>query len=113
MYKKLIQIDLDGVLNNYSGNYDTNKIDDIKDGAFEFLAKLSENYSLELFTVRDKQLCEEWLIKNKLNQFFKSVTNIKNPYSSIFVDDRAINFNGNFEETYKKIVEFKPYWKNK
>ena len=41
MHKKLIQIDLDGVLNNYCGNYDAEKIVDVKIGAKEFLEELS------------------------------------------------------------------------
>ena len=31
----------------------------------------------------------------------------------MFLDDRAINFDGNFEKAYKNIKEFSPYWKNK
>lgn len=38
-YKKLLLIDLDGVLNLYNGNYDENKIFPIRDGAFLFLKK--------------------------------------------------------------------------
>ena len=112
MHKKLIQIDLDGVLNNYDGHYEADKIASIKDGAFEFVQKLSNDFTLELFTVRDKQFCEMWLEKNNLSQFFEKVTNIKNPYASVFIDDREINFDGNFENVYEKIIKFKPYWKN-
>jgi len=32
-YKKVILIDLDGVLNNYDGNFDKDKIPSVKDGA--------------------------------------------------------------------------------
>ena len=61
MKRKVIQIDLDGVLNDYCGIYDSNEIPKIKEGAFEFVKKLSEEYSLELFTVRDNVLSEKWL----------------------------------------------------
>lgn len=59
-FKKVISIDLDGVLNTYGGHkdYDENKICQIKDGAREFLEKLYEKFDIEIFTVRDKELVE-------------------------------------------------------
>ena len=42
MFKKKILIDLDGVLNQYNGNYDENFIQQIKDGAIEFLQELNK-----------------------------------------------------------------------
>ena len=45
-YKKKILLDLDGVLNVYDGSYDKDKIPDIKEGAREFVKKLSENFDL-------------------------------------------------------------------
>lgn len=109
--KKLISIDLDGVLNTYSGNYAKNEIAPVKDGAFEFLQKLSEDYRIAIFTVRDKTLVRNWLIQNDLIQFVEDITDVKNPFSSIFLDDRAINFDGDFDKTYRLIKNFKPYWK--
>ncbi len=29
----------------------------------------------------------------------------------MYIDDRAIQFNGNFEQLYKDIINFKVYWK--
>lgn len=43
MKKKTILIDLDGVLNEYTGNYDVNNIPRMKFGADEFLKILSKN----------------------------------------------------------------------
>ena len=43
-YKKKILIDLDGVLNTYNGNYETDKIPDIKIGAKEFVEGLSKKF---------------------------------------------------------------------
>ena len=40
-FKKTILIDLDGVLNTYTGPFDPNFIPPIKDGAREFLENLS------------------------------------------------------------------------
>lgn len=110
--KKLISIDLDGVLNNYNGEYDKDCISSMKDGAFEFLKKLYLNFDIEIFTVRNNNLTKQWLKKNDLYQFITSVTREKNPNTSIFLDDRAINFDGSFERTMEEIKRFKPYWKN-
>lgn len=111
MYKKIISIDLDGVLNEYKGNYIENEISPIKAGAYEFLEKLSKDYIIEIYTVRNKELCEKWLKQNKLNHFIRKVTDAKNPYTSVFLDDRAITFNGNYDNAYNEIINFKPFWK--
>ena len=72
--KKTIMIDLDGVLDNYE-NY-TDKIPSIKKGAKEFVKTLSKDYELILFTTRSPKLSVEWLKDNKIDKYFKDVTNI-------------------------------------
>lgn len=61
---KTIAIDLDGVLNTYCGNYNENEIAPPKEGVHEFLAKLAENYKIEIFTVRNTKLTAKWLKKS-------------------------------------------------
>ena len=56
MYKKLISIDLDGVLNEYNGSFNEKEIPQIKPGAYEFLKNLSENFRIEIFTTREKNI---------------------------------------------------------
>jgi 3-deoxy-D-manno-octulosonate 8-phosphate phosphatase KdsC-like HAD superfamily phosphatase len=113
LFKKVISIDLDGVLNTYSGHhdYDENKICPIKEGAYEFLEKLSKIFDIEIFTVRDKELVENWIKENNISKFISKVTDKKNPYSQIILDDRAIQFKGDYIKTYQEIIDFKPYWK--
>ena len=66
MYQKKILIDLDGVLNVYGKDkYDENYIPEIKEGAIEFLEKLSIDAELYLFTSRNIMLSTKWLIKIK------------------------------------------------
>ena len=112
-FKKVISIDLDGVLNTYSGHrdYDENKICPIKEGAYGFLEKLSKIFDIEIFTVRDKKLVENWVKENNISKFISKVTDKKNPYSQILLDDRAIQFKGDYIKTYQEIIDFKPYWK--
>lgn len=108
---KTALVDLDGVLNDYSGKYNEYEVPKIKAGAKEFLEELAKIYDIEIFTVRNKIRTVEWLQENDIAHLIKEVTNVKNPYASIIVDDRAIHFNGDFNEVLKKSKDFKPYWK--
>ena len=110
-YKKRILIDLDGVLNEYGNSpYDENYIPGIKKDAVDFLKKLNEIAELYLFTSRNLLLSSKWLIANNIDMYFKDITNMKIP-ANIYIDDRCICFNGDFNSTYDEIVKFKVYWK--
>ena len=74
--KKTILIDLDGVLNTYTGNFDKDFIPPIKEGAFDFLKNLSEEYQIKLFTTRNKILASKWVIDNNLADYIVDITNI-------------------------------------
>lgn len=111
MYKKKLLIDLDGVLNEYTGNYDENFIPPLKNGAKEFLENFpKENYEIKIFTTRNRLLTSKWLIDNDLDKIVSDVTNIKEP-AYLYIDDRCILFNGDFKETLKQIDNFKVHWK--
>lgn len=110
MAKKTILIDLDGVLNDYVGNYDKDFIPPIKFGAKEFLSNLSKNYDVKIFTTRNNVLVLKWLVENSLNEFVVDITNIKEP-CWLYIDDRCINFDGKFDDLINKIDNFKPYYK--
>lgn len=109
--KKTILIDLDGVLNQYTGSFDKDHIPDIKQGAKEFLTNLSENYIIKLFTTRNKILASKWLIKNNLDTVVDDITNIKE-LSYIYIDDRCIKFDGNYENLETQIQNFKPWFRD-
>ena len=108
--KKTILIDLDGVLNTYTGDYDENYIPPLKDGAYDFIKELSETYKILLFTSRNLLLASEWLINNNLKPFIHNVTNIKEP-SFLIIDDRGLNFNGDYNLLKEQIKNFKPWYK--
>lgn len=109
--KKLVNVDLDGVLNTYHGNYDPIKISPPREGVHEFLKNLSEHFIVDVFTPRDKNLVIEWLKEQNLYQYINDVTNIKNKYSTVTLDDRAVNFDGDFSKAFKKMLVFEPFWK--
>lgn len=108
--KKTILIDLDGVLNEYTGDYDKDFIPKIKPGAKKFLQKLSREYTIKIFTTRNKLLTAKWLIKNKIDTLIEDIIDIKEP-CWLYIDDRCLNFNGDFSSLYEKISDFKPYYK--
>ncbi len=109
--KAVIMIDLDGVLDEYE-KYDKSKIPKIRNGAKDFIKNLYEmkKYDLVLFTTRSPKLATFWLIDNNIDKYFIDVTNVKYP-AKIYIDDRAIQFNGDYNNTLKEIETFKTYWK--
>ena len=108
-HKQSIMVDFDGVLNDYQ-YYDKHNLPKIKDGAKEFVEELSKNYVLVIFTTREKNQTKKWLKENGLDKYFEDITSVKYP-ATIYLDDRAIQFRGDFNETLKDIKNFKPYWK--
>ena len=110
MIKKTILFDLDGVLNTYDGKYDKNYIPPIKDGAYKLFKELSENYKIVIFTTRNSLIASKWIIENGLDEYVENVTNVKEP-AYLIIDDRCINFNGNYEELKSKIKDFEVWYK--
>lgn len=111
MRKKTLLIDLDGVLNTYSGNYDPDFIPPMRDGAKEFLAELCQKkFELVLFTTRPKNFAQQWCSENGLLDYFSEVTDKKKP-AWLIIDDRCLNFNGSYEEITLQILNFTPFYK--
>ena len=103
-------IDLDGVLNQYIGNYNKNYIPPIRDGAKDFLLTLQDKYEVKIFTTREKSLVEDWIKKNGISGLVIGITDIKEP-AWLYIDDRAITFNGNYSDTFLQIETFQPCFK--
>lgn len=103
-----ICVDFDGVLNNYE-YYDPNELYTPRDGAKEFLTVLKKQFYVIIFTARDNEKVIEWL--DKYDMPYNEVTNIKKP-AVVYIDDRAIQFNGDYDEILNIIEDFEPYyWK--
>ena len=101
-HKKRILIDLDGVLNEYGKEpYDGNHIPEIKSGAADFIKELSKSAEIYLFTSRNLMLSAKWLFDNKIDRYFKDITNVKLP-SFIYIDDRSICFKGEYKQAFRK-----------
>ena len=99
-----IGIDFDGVIHqNSKGFYDGTIYDDPIPGAFEAIRKISEKYTIIVFSAKAKkdrvlidgktgiELIWEWLEKHNMSQFIKEVTSDK-PRAVAYIDDKAIRF---------------------
>ncbi len=107
--KPTVCLDFDGVLNNYT-HYDPNNCFTPRPGAKEFLEKLNENYTVVILTARRFDKVERWLKNYGLRKYVFDVTNIKPP-AVAYIDDRGIEFNGNYDIVLKQLEHFQPYWK--
>ena len=52
-----------------------------------------------------------WLKNNDLTNYFSEITNIKKP-AILQIDDRCINFKGDYTQTLTEIQNFKPWYKS-
>ena len=109
-FKKTILVDFDGVLNTYDGKYDENYIPPIKEGAYEFIKELSNDFKVIIFTTRNKLKASKWIIDNNLSEYIDDVSNVKGP-SYLIIDNRCINFNGDYKDIKDKIDNFKVWYK--
>ena len=110
MYKKTILLDLDGVLNEYNGNYIHGYIPPARKDTLNFVKQLSKQYIIKLFTTRDIEIAKKWLNENRLSDYINSVTNTKE-LAWLIIDDRSIRFDGCYESMLNKINNFEVWYK--
>ncbi len=110
MNKRTLLIDLDGVLNTYTGGYQQDYIPPMANGVKEFLESLQDKFDLKLFTTRPAHLAQKWIEDNQIQHLFSEVTDTKRP-AWLLIDDRCLTFDGNFENLAMQIAEFKPWYK--
>ena len=112
-----LAIDFDGVIHTFDkGWHDGTCYGEPIDGSIEAIKKLSENWNLIIFTAKVKpdrplvngktgyELVDEWLRKHDIRQYISEITHEK-PRASFYIDDKAIEFNNNWEEVLKKTNE--------
>ena len=109
--RQTVCVDFDGVMNEYTG-FDENDLCEPKPYLEEFLCKLDDNYDVVIYTCRDIYKVQSWLYRYGLENIPVKVTNEKIP-AIAYIDDRAIQFNGNFNEVLEKLHHFKPYWQKR
>ena len=109
--RKTVCVDFDGVMNEYKG-FDENTLYSPKPFLKEFLEKLDDEYDVVILTSRETEKVEAWLYQHGLENIPTAVTNVKVP-AIAYIDDRAIQFKGNYNQTLKELENFKPYWQDK
>lgn len=106
MIKKTICVNFDGVLNEYDG-YEEGNLGEPLTGSKEFIKELRKKYKVVILTSRQKEQVIDWLNNNGFPSM--KVTNRKVP-AVAYIDDRAIQFKGNYKKVISRLKNFKPYW---
>lgn len=106
MIKKTICVNFDGVLNEYDG-YEEGNLGEPLTGSKEFIKELRKKYKVVILTSGQKEQVIDWLNNNGFPSM--KVTNRKVP-AVAYIDDRAIQFRGNYKKVISQLKNFKPYW---
>lgn len=110
MDKKTIVFDFDGVIHRYSKGWQDGSIYDkpVK-GIKEVIDELRKDYKIVIVSTRSATEEGKNNIINWLKKYDIKVDDIskEKPPALIYVDDRAINFDGNCKTLMKKINNFK------
>lgn len=114
-----IAIDFDGVIHGYSKGWSDGTIyDPPVPGVKEAMEKLkSEGHYLLIFSTRtnkifrkkdeqqdQEKLMKEWMLEHGIP--FDKVWTFGKPMADIYIDDRAIQFRGDWQETLGDIQKF-------
>lgn len=116
--KPTIAVDFDGVIHRYSkGWHDGTAYDPPMDGAIEYLKKLMEEYAVYVFSTRPVGQIQDWFGRHgeqtateiiKPDELYWTKTGVlglanHKVVAYVWLDDRAIRFEGNWERAYMSI----------
>ena len=108
--RPVVCVDLNGVLDAYTGWRGPDHWDDPRPGAEDFLRSLCEQgFRVVVFTTRWADDARSWLETHGLAAWVAEVTDRK-PAAHVFVDDRAVCFRGDFVATLEEVVRFRAHW---
>ena len=109
----IVCIDVNGVLDTYTGWRGADHFDAPRPGAAAFLAALrARGFTVIVFTTRHADGVWQWLQTYGLDGLVAEVTDRK-PAAHVFVDDRAVCFTGDFDDTLQQVVEFTAHWETR
>jgi hypothetical protein len=108
--KPIVCVDLNGVLDTYSGWQGPEHWDPPRDGAAAFLEALNgQGFTVVVFTTRWTNDARRWLEEFDLLRFVAEVTDRK-PAAHVFIDDRAVCFRGDYATTLADVAKFTAHW---
>lgn len=113
----VVCIDFDAVLHNYT-HWNGGRLNEPVAGAAAATRQLTDNnFVVILYTTRGADEIIHWLTRynfqwTHINQNPEiQGQNPGKPIADIYIDDRAIQFNGSWESTLREISRFKPWTK--
>ncbi len=120
MNKRIVCVDLDGTIAHYTEWFGEHHFGNVIPGCKKALETLRDNnWIIIIYTTRaNKKLISEYLIANNIPFDFinENPNQPENaiggkPFADVYIDDRAIRFNGNWDETIKEALLFEPWEK--
>ena len=114
---KTIVFDFDGVIHSYKSGWQGYECipDEPVEGIGKVLKELKEKgYEIVIVSVRcidffGKTAINSWLELHGLREYIDDITDTKPP-ALMYIDDRAICFDGNCKSLVDQIENFKPWW---
>ena len=109
-FNHTVAVDFDGVIADYHGWAGAFQFGNILPGAKEALQELKDmGYAIVVFTTRgDTPAIREYLTKNQIP--YDSVTD-KKIKAEVYIDDRAMRFDGTWDGIPNRVHAFKPWHK--
>jgi hypothetical protein len=120
MGSKTIAIDFDKTIHTYDQGWkDGTAYGGVIEGTREALEFLSKRYRLVILTARisvgntgkvdPKQVgfVKDWLVKHDLDKYFSGITNVKTGDMLAIIDERAVHFDGNWQNALKGLRSIK------
>lgn len=110
--RPIVCVDLNGVLDAYTGWRGAEHWDEPRAGAAEFLRSLrARGYRIVIHTTRWADDARAWLAAHDLLSLVDDVTDRK-VAAHVFIDDRAICFRGDFDATLDEVDHFRAHWES-
>ena len=120
MNKKIACVDLDGTIAHYTEWRGENHFGEIIQGSAPALQKLkNNNWLIIIYTTRaNRDIVKKFLELNSIP--FDYINENPNqpqnaiggkPYADIYIDDRAIQFNGIWDNTVEEVMKFQTWEK--
>jgi hypothetical protein len=108
--RRIVCVDLNGVLDTYTGWNGAEHWDPPRQGARAFLQALDgHGFRVVVFTTRFSEDVWWWLRAHDLASWVAEVTDRKPP-AHVFVDDRAVCFTGDFDRALVQVLDFIAHW---
>lgn len=110
----ILAVDFDGVINSYSSGF--KGLQNIPDlpvpRCKEFIDKLhQENYYIMIFSARASNMLGKKAIQKYLKDhqiyFDEIFMGFAKPFADVYLDDKAVTFQGDWEQAYHQIKNFK------